>query len=80
MRIANPFHECGVNYLKLYQIIEPEMWNKMLYRVNGVNFSKIYGKTKLIAHKKLLYLRVIVGNRILIYCLKLFQVKLEIYI
>ncbi|MBO1137582.1 DUF3440 domain-containing protein [Enterococcus faecalis] len=52
MRIANPFHECGVNYLKLYQIIEPEMWNKMLYRVNGVNFSKIYGKTKLIAHKK----------------------------
>lgn len=52
MRIANPFHECGINYLKLYQIIEPKIWNKMLSRVNGVNFSKIYGDTKVIAHKK----------------------------
>lgn len=45
MRTASPFHSCGQNNLKLYRIIEPSTWGKMVGRVNGVNFTGIYGGT-----------------------------------
>ncbi|MDN5469886.1 MAG: phosphoadenosine phosphosulfate reductase [Lactococcus lactis] len=45
MRVANPFHQCGVSSLKLYQALEPETWGKLIGRVNGANFAAIYGGT-----------------------------------
>lgn len=45
MRTASPFHQCGQENLKLYRAIDPEMWGRMVSRVNGVNFTGIYGGT-----------------------------------
>ncbi|WP_242391763.1 DUF3440 domain-containing protein [Enterococcus faecalis] len=53
MRVANPFHQCGVDALKLYRIIEPDTWGNLLGRVNGANFSAIYGGTKAVGFRQL---------------------------
>lgn len=53
MRVANPFHTCGLNNLKLYCVIEPNTWAKLLNRVNGVNFGRIYGGTQAVAFKNI---------------------------
>lgn len=45
MRVASPFNHCAAASLKLYKVIEPNIWGKMVSRVNGVNFSGIYGGT-----------------------------------
>lgn len=45
MRVASPFHQCGQDNLKLYKVIDPNSWGKMVGRVNGVNFTGIYGGT-----------------------------------
>lgn len=45
MRTASPFHASGQHHLKLYKVICPNMWGKMVSRVNGVNFTGIYGGT-----------------------------------
>ena len=51
MRVANPFHSCGMSNLKLYRVIEPKTWGKLLNRVNGVNFAQLYGGTNLLGAK-----------------------------
>lgn len=53
MRVANPFHSCGVHALSLYKVIEPETWRKMVGRVNGVNFASIYGSSKAIGYRNI---------------------------
>lgn len=45
MRVASPFNNCGTNALKLYKVLDPHMWGKMVSRVNGVSFTSIYGGT-----------------------------------
>jgi predicted phosphoadenosine phosphosulfate sulfurtransferase len=45
MRVASPFHQCGQNDLKLYRVIDPNNWGRMVGRVNGCNFGGIYGGT-----------------------------------
>lgn len=45
MRVASPFHDCGQENLKLFRVIEPHTWGRMVGRVNGVNFTGIYGGT-----------------------------------
>lgn len=45
MRVASPFNDCAVNTLKLYRVIEPNTWGKLIGRVNGANFACIYGGT-----------------------------------
>jgi predicted phosphoadenosine phosphosulfate sulfurtransferase len=45
MRVASPFHQCGQESLKLYRVIDPNSWGKMVGRVNGCNFGGIYGGT-----------------------------------
>lgn len=45
MRIASPFHQCGLANLQLFRVIDPNSWGKMVGRVNGVNFTGIYGGT-----------------------------------
>lgn len=51
MRTASPFHACGQTQLKLYRVICPDIWGKMVSRVNGVNFTGIYGGTKAMGWK-----------------------------
>ncbi|OEV11340.1 DUF3440 domain-containing protein [Streptomyces nanshensis] len=45
MRVASPFRGEGQEALKLYRVIEPETWAKLVGRVNGANFAAIYGGT-----------------------------------
>jgi predicted phosphoadenosine phosphosulfate sulfurtransferase len=45
MRVASPFHQSGQDNLKLYRVIDPRNWGKMVGRVNGCNFGGIYGGT-----------------------------------
>lgn len=45
MRVASPFNNCAQESLKLYKIIDPKNWGKMIGRVNGVNFTGLYGGT-----------------------------------
>ena len=45
-RVASPFISAAQETLKLYKAIDPQTWGKMLGRVNGVNFTGIYGGTK----------------------------------
>lgn len=51
MRVANPFHTCGLASLKLYRVIEPKIWGLLLNRINGVNFGRLYGGTSALAFK-----------------------------
>lgn len=45
MRVASPFNDCATESLKLYKVIDPNNWGKLIGRVNGVNFAGIYGGT-----------------------------------
>ena len=45
MRVASPFISAATESLKLYRVIEPDTWAKLVGRVNGVNFTGIYGGT-----------------------------------
>ena len=45
MRVASPFNDCAAESLKYYKAIDPRNWGKMIGRVNGVNFTGIYGGT-----------------------------------
>lgn len=45
MRVASPFLSAAQDSLKLYRVIEPHTWGKLVSRVNGVNFTGIYGGT-----------------------------------
>lgn len=53
MRVASPFLGEGKATLALYKAIDPETWGKMLNRVNGVNFTAIYGSTKILGWKNI---------------------------
>lgn len=53
MRVASPFHQCGQENLQLYRAIDPNSWGKMVGRVNGVNFTGIYGGTTAMGWRKI---------------------------
>lgn len=53
MRVASPFHHSGQNDLKLYRVIDPHNWGKMVGRVNGCNFGGIYGGTSATGWRKI---------------------------
>jgi len=53
MRVASPFSDQARDSLNLYRIIEPQVWAKLIGRVNGANFAAIYGKTKAMAYRSL---------------------------
>jgi predicted phosphoadenosine phosphosulfate sulfurtransferase len=53
MRVASPFHHSGQNDLKLYRVINPHTWGKMVGRVNGCNFGGMYGGTTAMGWKKI---------------------------
>lgn len=53
MRVASPFISQGQASLKLYRVIEPHTWGKLVSRVNGVNFTGIYGGTTAMGWKSI---------------------------
>lgn len=53
MRVASPFNDWATESLKLYRVIDPNNWAKMVGRVNGVNFTAIYGGTTAMGWKNL---------------------------
>lgn len=52
-RVASPFHECGMEALKLYKVIDPRNWGRMVGRTNGVNFAGLYGGTTAMGWKSI---------------------------
>ena len=46
-RVASPFISQAISSLRLYRAIDPDMWGKMVSRVNGVNFAGLYGNTSM---------------------------------
>lgn len=42
-RVASPFISAAQESLKLYRVIEPHTWGRLVLRVNGVNFTGLYG-------------------------------------
>ena len=44
MRVASPFNDSAKDSLNLYRIIDPQIWVKLVGRVQGANFGAIYGK------------------------------------
>jgi predicted phosphoadenosine phosphosulfate sulfurtransferase len=53
MRVASPFHDSGIENLKLYKVIDPKNWGKMVGRTNGVNFAGLYGGTTAMGWKSI---------------------------
>ena len=53
MRVASPFHDAAKSSLSLYRAIDPNVWGKMVSRVNGVNFTAIYGGSKAMGWKNI---------------------------
>jgi predicted phosphoadenosine phosphosulfate sulfurtransferase len=53
MRVASPFLSAAQESLKLYRVIEPHTWGKLVSRVNGVNFTGIYGGTRAMGWKSI---------------------------
>ncbi len=52
-RVASPFLLAAQESLHLYRAIDPDMWGKMICRVNGINFTSLYGHTSVVAQKKI---------------------------
>jgi len=53
MRISSPFHAAGQVHLHLYKVLDPNNWARMISRVNGVNFTAIYGGTTAMGWKNI---------------------------
>jgi predicted phosphoadenosine phosphosulfate sulfurtransferase len=53
MRVASPFLSTAQDSLKLYRVIEPNTWAKLIGRVNGVNFTGLYGGTTAMGWKSI---------------------------
>lgn len=47
MRVDEPFGNEAKSGLKMFKIIEPETWGKVVNRVSGANFGNIYGGNKI---------------------------------
>lgn len=53
MRVSSPFHGYAKGSLQLYRTLDPQVWGKMVSRVNGVNFTAMYGDTKAMGWKNI---------------------------
>ena len=51
-RVASPFISGARSTLSLYRVIDPDMWGRMINRVNGVNFTAIYGTTTAVGFRQ----------------------------
>lgn len=51
MRVASPFNDYAKDSLNLYRVIDPEIWAKLVGRVQGANFANIYSRTKAMGYR-----------------------------
>jgi predicted phosphoadenosine phosphosulfate sulfurtransferase len=51
-RVASPFLLAAQESLHLYRAIDPDMWGKMICRVNGINFTAFCGHTSAVGQNK----------------------------
>jgi len=51
-RLCQPYGDDQRNGLDQFRALEPETWEKVLNRVNGVNFGNIYARTSLLGNLK----------------------------
>ena len=47
MRVASPFHDAAQTTLAMFKIIEPQIWDKLIHRVQGAEYTAKYANTKL---------------------------------
>lgn len=53
MRVASPFNDYSKDSLNLYRVLDPEIWTKLVGRVQGANFGAIYGRTKAMGYRNI---------------------------
>ena len=53
MRVASPFNDYSKDYLNLYRVIDTEIWIRLVGRVQGANFTSIYGRTKAMGYRSI---------------------------
>ena len=53
MRVASPFNDYSKDSLNLYRVIDPQIWSKLVGRVQGANFAAIYGKSKAMGYRSI---------------------------
>ncbi len=46
MRVASPFGDQAAQSLNMYRVIDPEIWARLVCRVQGVNFGSMYSSGK----------------------------------
>lgn len=51
-RLCQPYGDDQRNGLDQFKAFEPKTWEKVLHRVNGVNFGNIYARTSLLGNLK----------------------------
>lgn len=53
MRVASPFNDSSKDALDLYRVIDPEVWARLVGRVQGANFGAIYARTKAMGYRNI---------------------------
>ncbi|MCI8494661.1 MAG: DUF3440 domain-containing protein [Bacilli bacterium] len=53
MRVASPFNDYAKDSLNLYRVIDPEIWTKLVGRVQGANFTAVYARTKAMGYRSI---------------------------
>ncbi|MBQ8732583.1 MAG: DUF3440 domain-containing protein [Oscillospiraceae bacterium] len=53
MRVASPFNDYAKESLCLYRVLDPQIWCRLVGRVQGANFGAIYGRTKAMGYRNL---------------------------
>ena len=53
MRVASPFNDYAKDSLNMYRVIDPEIWTKLVGRVQGANFGAIYGRSKAMGYRNI---------------------------
>ena len=53
MRVASPFNDYSKDSLNLYRVIDPQIWSKLVGRVQGANFAAIYGKSRAMGYRNI---------------------------
>lgn len=53
MRVASPFNDYSKDSLNLYRVIDPQIWSKLVGRVQGANFGAVYARSKAMGYRNI---------------------------
>ena len=59
---GEPFISQAISTLFIYKVVDPDMWGRMVGRVNGVGFAGIYGNTSAMGWRLSSASRVLLGE------------------